>query len=333
MRFGFIEGVDKNWRNCYLLTNTAVDAPFPATTTIYVVNGLHVTMPRKNTIDGNRMNVQNVDYTQPDAAACFVQSLRETGFGVLRNHPIPTELVSSIYRDWLAFFNSAEKSEWRYDQGRQDGYFPPDVSETAKGHAFKDLKEYYHVYPWGRIPDSLRDDILDYYRRANEVASTLLGWVESETPPDIALNYSEPLSQMIEGSQQTLLRVLHYPPLSGSEQPGAVRAAAHEDINLLTVLPAANEPGLEVRGGDGTWYEVPCDPGQLVINVGDMLQEASQGYFPSTTHRVTNPLGEARLHSRLSLPLFLHPRPEVVLSSRHTADSYLKERLRELGVI
>lgn len=279
------------------------------------------------------MNVQNVDYTQPDAAERFVQSLRETGFGVLRNHPIPADLVSSIYRNWLAFFTSEEKHLWRYDQGRQDGYFPPDVSETAKGHSVKDLKEYYHVYPWGRIPDSLRDDILDYYRRANEVASTLLGWVESQTPADIALHYSEPLSRMIEDSQQTLLRVLHYPPLSGDEQPGAVRAAAHEDINLLTVLPAANEPGLEVRGGDGTWHAVPCDPGQLVINVGDMLQEASQGYFPSTTHRVTNPRGEARLHSRLSLPLFLHPRPEVVLSERHTADTYLKERLRELGVI
>ena len=279
------------------------------------------------------MNVQNVDYTQFGAAERFVQSLKETGFGVLRNHPIPADLVSSIYRDWLAFFNSEDKNRWRYDQGRQDGYFPPDVSETAKGHSVKDLKEYYHVYPWGRIPDALRDDIIEYYRRANEVASTLLGWVESQSPPEVMTSYSEPLSQMVEGSQQTLLRVLHYPPLSGSEQPGAVRAAAHEDINLLTVLPAANEPGLEVRSGDGAWHEVPCDPGQLVINVGDMLQEASRGYFPSTTHRVTNPRGEARLHSRLSLPLFLHPRPEVVLSSRHTADSYLKERLRELGVI
>lgn len=279
------------------------------------------------------MNVQNVDYTHPGAAKHFVQSLRETGFGVLRNHPIPAGLVASIYQHWLAFFSNEEKHTWRYDQGRQDGYFPPDVSETAKGYTVKDLKEYYHVYPWGRIPETLRDEILDYYRRAEEVASTLLGWVEQQTPPEVARHFREPLSNMIQDSQQTLLRVLHYPPLHGGEQPGAVRAAAHEDINLLTVLPAANEPGLEVCGADGAWQAVPCDPGQLIINVGDMLQEVSQGYFPSTTHRVVNPRGEARYHSRLSLPLFLHPRPEVELSDRHTADSYLKERLRELGVI
>ena len=99
------------------------------------------------------------------------------------------------------------------------------------------------------------------------------------------------------------------------------------------MLPAANEPGLQVMDVNGEWMDVPCDPGQLVINVGDMLQETSGGYFPSTTHRVINPTGEGSSQSRLSLPLFLHPRPEVVLSDKHTADSYLKERLRELGVI
>ena len=279
------------------------------------------------------MHVQNVDYTSPDAAERFVQSLRETGFGVLRNHPIPAELVESIYRHWQAFFASPDKQDWHYDPVSQDGYFPPEISETAKGHTVRDLKEYYHVYPWGKVPDALRDEIMDYYRRAESLASTLLSWVEAHTPAEVARHYSEPLSSMVEDSGQTLLRVLHYPPLAGNEAPGAVRAAAHEDINLLTVLPAASEPGLEVLGRNGDWQEVPSDPGQLIINIGDMLQEASQGYFPSTTHRVINPVGPARLHPRLSLPLFLHPRPEVVLSARHTADSYLKERLRELGVI
>nr|WP_299380176.1 2OG-Fe(II) oxygenase family protein [uncultured Halomonas sp.] len=279
------------------------------------------------------MHVQNVDYACSDAAEHFAQSLRDTGFGVLRNHPLPDALIESIYCRWQAFFDSDDKHAWRYDPRRQDGYFPPDVSETAKGHGVKDLKEYYHVYPWGRIPDSLRDEVMDYYRRAESLAATLLGWIEAQTPSEVARHYHEPLSHMIKNSEQTLLRVLHYPPLAGNEQPDAVRAAAHEDINLLTVLPAANEPGLEVRGRDGKWHQVPCDPGQLVINVGDMLQEASQGYFPSTTHRVVNPVGEACSHSRLSLPLFLHPRPEVELSQRHTAESYLQERLRELGVL
>jgi len=81
---------------------------------------------------------------------------------------------------------------------------------------------------------------------------------------------------------------------------------------------------------DGSWLEVPCDFGNLIVNIGDMLQEASGGYFPSTSHRVVNPEGASHNKSRVSIPLFLHPRPEVVLSARHTADSYLKERLAEL---
>ena len=81
-----------------------------------------------------------------------------------------------------------------------------------------------------------------------------------------------------------MLRILHYPPFNGTEEPGAIRAAAHEDINLLTILPAANEPGLQVQAQDGQWLDVPGDFGHLIVNIGDMLQEASQGYFPSTSH-------------------------------------------------
>ena len=139
-----------------------------------------------------------------------------------------------------------------------------------------------------------------------------------------------PLPKMIESCDHTLLRVLHYPPLSGDEAPGAVRAAAHGDINLLTILPAATEPGLQVLGQDKAWHDVPCDFGLLIVNIGDMLQEASGHYYPSTTHRVLNPTGEGRFKSRISMPLFLHPRRDVVLSERYTVDSYFNERMREL---
>ncbi|UAB72345.1 isopenicillin N synthase family oxygenase [Vibrio sp. SCSIO 43132] len=279
------------------------------------------------------MKLETVDYRSPDAAEQFVKSLRETGFGVLSNHPIQKELVESIYENWYKFFTSEEKEQYQFNVETQDGYFPPSVSEVAKGHTVKDIKEYFHVYPWGQIPPSLKDQILDYYQQANAFAQELLGWVEEHAPQDVQEKFSIALSEMINGSEQTLLRVLHYPPMTGSEEPGAIRAAAHEDINLLTVLPAANEPGLQVLGKDGNWLDVPCDFGNLIINIGDMLQEASGGYFPSTTHRVINPTGEQQTHSRISLPLFLHPKPEVVLSERHTAGSYLTERLRELGVI
>jgi len=136
---------------------------------------------------------------------------------------------------------------------------------------------------------------------------------------------------MIKGSTQSLLRVLHYPPIDDDDvEPGAIRAGAHEDINLITLLPSANEPGLQVKARDGSWLDVPCDFGNLIINIGDMLQEASGGYFPSTTHRVINPDGHDTKKARISLPLFLHPRPDVVLSERYTAGSYLQERLQEL---
>lgn len=279
------------------------------------------------------MKLDTVDYLAPDAAEQFVKSLRETGFGVLKNHPIPKELVESIYENWYQFFTSARKNEFQFNVDTQDGYFPPSVSEVAKGHTVKDIKEYFHVYPWGQIPQELKEQILDYYDRANAFAAELLSWVEAHAPADVQARFSIALSEMINGSEKTLLRVLHYPPMSGDEEPGAIRAAAHEDINLLTVLPASNEPGLQVMGSDGNWINVPCDFGNLIINIGDMLQEASGGYFPSTTHRVINPSGERQTQSRISLPLFLHPKPEVVLSERYTAHSYLMERLRELGVI
>ena len=139
---------------------------------------------------------------------------------------------------------------------------------------------------------------MEYYRLANNLAVELLGWVEQYTPSDIAAHYSCPLSSMIEESQKTLLRVLHYPPFDGTEEPGAIRAAAHEDINLLTILPAANEPGLQVKGSDGEWMDVPCDFGTLIINIGDMLQEASHGYYPppptaSSTRPAAAPLSPA----------------------------------------
>lgn len=278
------------------------------------------------------MNVRVVDYRAPDAAEQFTRSLHETGFGVLVNHPVPQDLVEKIYADWLSFFGTEAKHDFAFSVEKQDGYFSPEISETAKGHTQKDIKEYFHVYPWGRIPAELRDDAMRYYDVANGLAAELLSWVERYTPADIAAHYSEPLSGMIQDSKKTLLRVLRYPPLTGMEPAGSLRAAAHGDINLLTILPAANEPGLQVQDMNGDWVDVPCDFGMLIINIGDMLEEASRGYYPSTQHRVVNPSGEGATKSRVSLPLFLHPRDEVVLSERYTAGAYLDERLRELGV-
>ena len=273
-----------------------------------------------------------VDYTAEKAAEEFVASLHETGFGVLKNHPIQKELLESIYQNWAGFFASDEKFDYKFNVETQDGFFPTTVSETAKGNSLKDIKEYFHYYPWGQVPAELKQQLSDYYQQANEVAVTLLDWVEKHSPADVSEKFSIALSSMIAESQRTLLRILHYPPITGDEELGAIRAAAHGDINLLTILPAANASGLQVQLKDGSWYDVPGDFGCLIVNIGDMLQEASGGYYPSTIHRVINPEGQDKTKSRISLPLFLHPNADVVLSERYTADGYLQERLRELGV-
>lgn len=276
------------------------------------------------------MNVEVVDFTAPDAPADFTRSLRETGFAVIVNHPLPHQLVQQIYDEWLAFFDSDAKYAYRFSTDEQDGWFGPDVSETAKGNTVKDIKEFFHVYPWGKYPAEVSDAALRYAEISKGIAQTLLQWVQDNTPAEIAARFSRPLPRMMDGSTRSLLRVLRYPPLRGDEPADAVRAAAHEDINLLTVLPAANEPGLQVRDVHGNWHDVPCDFGSIAVNSGDMLHLASGGYYPSTTHRVMNPTGESATRSRLSLPLFLHPADDALLADGRTAYSFLQERIAEL---
>ena len=191
-----------------------------------------------------RCDVAVVDYTAADAPKEFTRSLRDTGFAVVVNHPLPWDLVEEIYAEWSAFFDSPEVLRYVVDPSAQEGYFPPNMSETAKGGTVRDLKEFFHVYPWSVFPSEVSGAALRYAEIATEMAKTLLGWVEANTPAEVAARFSQPLASMIDGSRRTLLRVLRYPPLDGGESEGAVRAAAHEDINLLTVLPAANEPGL-----------------------------------------------------------------------------------------
>ena len=276
------------------------------------------------------MQLSVIDYRSATAAQDFCTSLHETGFGVLANHPLDQALVQGIYDEWLVFFKNDAKHNYSQDPVKLDGYFSPAISETAKNNTQRDLKEFFHIFPWGRYPAEVSDAARRYYAAGSALAAQLLTWVEEYSPPHIKAAYSMPLPDMIDGCDQTLLRVLHYPPLLGSEMPGAVRAAAHGDINLLTILPAASEPGLQVLGKDQQWHDVPCDFGLLIVNNGDMLEEASGGFYPSTIHRVLNPVGVAATRSRLSLPLFLHPRREVVLSERYTVGSYFEERMKEL---
>lgn len=276
------------------------------------------------------MDVAVVDYTAADAPQRFTESLRQTGFAVLVNHPLPWSLVEQIYSEWAALFDSPHVAQYATGSAGHVGWFAPTRSETAKGSTVADLKEFFHVYDWSVYPSEVSEAAQQYRRIAMELALELLEWVEASTPPEIAARLSMPLSKMMEGSTQTLLRVLRYPPLPDSIPDGAVRAAAHEDINLLTVLPASDAPGLELLGTNGQWYPVPCDPGSLAINGGEMLDLATEGYYPATTHRVVNPTGADARRARMSLPLFLHPADHVVLAEGKTASEFLQQRIREL---
>lgn len=278
------------------------------------------------------MEVLRVDFEASNAAELFTQSLKDTGFGVLYNHPIDQQLIDEVYDEWVKFFASETKENYLFNRSTQDGYFPMRVSEQAKGYSTKDIKEFFQYYPWGLYPTEISDKTKELYRQLDKMAATLLQWVQDYSPQSVIDQLSMPLSKMIEGSQSTMLRILHYPPLTGEETDGAVRAAAHGDINLLTLLVGATTSGLQVRDIHDRWHDVPCDKKSIAVNIGDMLEMCTQGAYRSTAHQVINPEGAANV-SRLSMPLFLHPHPEVVLSEKHTSGSFLRERLAELGVL
>ena len=274
-------------------------------------------------------NILTIDYQSSNFGTEFTTSLKHTGFAIIKNHPISKDLISDIYSEWKLFFSSEHKHDYLFDKIKQDGYFPY-LSEHAKGSNIKDLKEFYHIYSWGRYPYQISKKTNDLIIQFKSIAEKLLFQIHKHSPDEIKDYFSIPLDTMIQNSGQNLLRVIHYPPLLGSENSKAIRAAAHEDINLITLLVAGSEPGLQVLSQDGDWIDVSTSPDYIIINVGDMLQECSQNFYPSTTHRVINP--SAQNISRYSMPFFVHARDEVVLSKNYTAKSYLEERLKEIGL-
>ena len=276
--------------------------------------------------------IKTIDFESKKAPEEFVDSLVNTGFAVVTNHSIDFNLIDKVYDIWDDFFKSDDKFNYLFDLEKQDGYFPI-KSENAKGSSLKDIKEFYHIYlPWGRIPQGLSKDTLLIRKELKKIATILLSWINELTPSNIKSNFSIPLYEMIDKSDANLLRIIHYPPIKDKDDINALRAAAHEDINLITILLSGSEPGLQVQDSNNNWIDVESDYGSLIINIGDMLQECSNGYYPSTSHRVVNPKGENNNKSRYSMPFFLHPRDEVILSENYTAKSYLDERLKELGL-
>ena len=273
--------------------------------------------------------ILTIDYQSNNLGSNLTKSLKNTGFAVIKNHPISKKLISSIYDEWKTFFSSDSKYNYLFHKVKQDGYFPY-LSENAKGSKAKDLKEFYHIYDWGRYPDEISDKTNQLISEFKIMAKNLLYEIHLNSPLDIQNKFSIPLDEMIQKSPQNLLRGIHYPPILDNNSY-SIRAGAHEDINLITLLVAGSQPGLQVLKKDNTWMDVSTSKDYIVINVGDMLQECSEGYYPSTTHRVLNPKNNLEI-PRYSMPFFVHARDEVILSDKYNAKSYLEERLKEIGL-
>ena len=189
-------------------------------------------------------------------------------------------------------------------------------------------------------PGGFRETFEELYAEMDRVGAVILGRIA------VWLGLDERWFDAAIDDGNSVLRLLHYPPVPNAES-GAIRAGAHEDINLITLLLGAEEAGLELLTREGKWLDVNPPEGALVVNIGDMLQRLTNHVLPSTTHRVRNPQGPRAAHSRYSMPFFLHLRsdfpfvtlPQCVTSENPdrypdsiTADDYLQERLREIGL-
>lgn len=287
-----------------------------------------------------------------EAVRAIGDALRDVGFFALTGHDIDAALIERVYRLAGEFYDLPEEIKRSYERAEYMGQrgFTSFGREHAKDSPAADLKEYLSVGPeetrgvypenlWpSEVPD-LRAAAIDMYQRLGRCArATLEACAEYLELP------RERFAELTEGGE-TLLRILHYPAVPPERDLASVRAAAHEDINLITLLCGATAEGLELLTREDEWLPIHALPGQIIIDSGDMLQQLSNGFFRSTTHRVVNPDDDRA--RRFSMPYFVHPRPEVDLSplpecvartggevryDSVSAGAFLNERLQALGL-
>ncbi len=285
-------------------------------------------------------------------------SFRRFGFALVKDHGIDAALIARAWHLTAEFFALPEAEKRRYaiaGQGGARGY-TPFGTEIAKGAKLHDLKEFWHVgrdlppghglsdsMPpniWPARPAGFRKTFEALYAAMDHVGAIILSRIAAD------LKLGEHWFDPAIADGNSVLRMLHYPPVEGAES-GAIRAGAHEDINLITLLLGAEEAGLELLTKEGKWIAANPPEGALVINIGDMLQRLTNHVLPSTTHRVRNPEGARSAFSRYSMPFFLHLRSDFRFSTLPqcitdqnpdsypvsiTADEYLQQRLREIGL-
>lgn len=282
----------------------------------------------------------------------------EIGFVALKNHFLDDALVDDLYQEVKAFFALPEATKKRYEReeiGGQRGY----VSfgkEHAKGKKEGDLKEFWH---FGQEPDAdanlvetyPENVLVDELPEFNKVGMRAFKKLEKTgiyvlRALAIYIGVDEHYFDYWASNGNSILRPIHYPPIT-TEPKGAVRAGAHGDINLITLLMGASTGGLQVQRKDGEWIDAIPNEDELVINVGDMLERHTNNKLRSTIHRVVNPPKEEWSKPRYSIPFFMHPRSEMKLDCLPecisaeapkqyediTAGEFLHQRLVEIGLI
>lgn len=285
-------------------------------------------------------------------------SFRKYGFAVIKDHSVDTGVIARALADTKAFFALPEETKRRYHVpggGGARGYTPFGI-EIAKGARQRDLKEFWHrgrdLPPGHKYQDVMPPNVpvaeIDTFDASTKALYAALDGMGAILLQAIArhLGLEETWFAGTVDQGNSVLRLLHYPPIEG--EPGGVRAGAHEDINVITLLLGAEEAGLQVKTRNGDWLPVQPPEGALVVNVGDMLQRLTNNELPSTTHRVVNPSAERMKYARFSTPFFLHFNPDFEIRTlpgciseqnpdRYrepiTANDYLMERLREIGLI
>ncbi len=285
------------------------------------------------------------------------RSFAEFGFAVVRDHAIPQALIDRADAMARAFFALPEEVKRSYHiegGGGARGYTPfgREIAKDAKVH---DLKEFWHVgrtlpegHPLsGYMQPNIWPSELPGFRDTFETLFVAFEETGARILSAIALHLgleADWFAKTVEDGN-SVMRLLHYPPLPADAPAGAIRAAAHGDINTITLLLGAEEAGLQLLNKQGEWVPVSPPKGALAVNVGDMLDRLTNGKLRSTTHRVVNPEGEAARRSRYSMPFFLHFRPDFLIEALPQcvdegetpqppilADDYLAQRLREIGL-
>ena len=281
--------------------------------------------PHTSVIPPISMNLRQSDPAQ--FARQLGASFREYGFAVVSDHGLDPSVLEKAHACAEQFFALPEDVKTKYhvpDGGGQRGYVPFGT-ERAKGMAHHDLKEFWHV---GRsLPeDHIHSDIMhpnlsvseipDWSDATNAMFDSLdaLGnSILSSIAIDLGIDEDWFADAVRDGN--SILRLLHYPPQMEPPPEGSVRAAAHGDINVITLLLGAEEGGLEILSKQGDWLPVNPPPNCIVVNIGDMLERLTNHVLPSTQHRVVNPAPERARHPRYSTPYFLHFRPGFLVET------------------